>query len=86
MHTFEATEGTTFQYSSDFSGPVYVITNDGKEVEIPGADLLELIAKRFVLRERVRMLESSGEDTPARIAALEKLSAEDLLRGQLLVV
>lgn len=86
MHTFEAAEGTTFLFSSDFSGEVHLIAKDGKELAIPGADLLELVAKRFVLAERVRMLEASGEDRAERIEALGKLSPEDLLRGQLLVV
>ena len=57
MHTFEGKHGTVFQFSSDFSGPAYIISKKGEEIKIEGEDLEE-----FIEEIRARKLESLVED------------------------
>ncbi|MCX6131962.1 MAG: hypothetical protein NTX25_23265 [Proteobacteria bacterium] len=86
MHTFTGPGGSIFNFNTDFSGDLYVSTKNGSEIAIPGEDILELVAKRFVLKQRIAMLEDSGEDTPDRVQTLKNMTAEELLRGLLLIV
>ncbi len=49
MHSLDGPEGTTFHFNGDLSGKVLVVVparrpiSDGREVEVPVADLLALL-------------------------------------------
>lgn len=45
MHTFRSNK-VTFIYNSDLSGDV-TVQRDGKEIKVPGEELLEFVAERL---------------------------------------
>ena len=67
MNTYQGKKGTIFHHNSDFSGNVIII-HEGKQIEIPGTDILELVAYEYVM--------------PQKIAALEQADWQELLSAQ----
>ena len=58
MHTFQGQQGTVFNYNSDMSGDVIIISgNDvSKKFNIPAFDILEFVAE-IIRRRRISKLE-----------------------------
>jgi hypothetical protein len=65
MHTFKAEGGTSFHHNSDLSGEVIIIQESGKEISVPGQDILEFVAQ-YVTNELV--------------AEIEQMTTEEILR------
>ncbi len=60
MHTFKTDDDkTVFNFNSDFSGDV-IIKRNGKTVNVPGRDLLALIAEH-IRREKISRLENASD-------------------------
>lgn len=59
MHSYQGKQGTIFHHNSDFSGNV-IITHEGKEIEIPGSDILELVAYEYILPQKISAVEQAG--------------------------
>ena len=66
-HTYEASNGTTFNYNADLSGRVQIVTSGGDPLRhyIDGADLLEFILEAYV--------------RPFRITQVEQMTTAELL-------
>jgi hypothetical protein len=64
MHSFGANKGTIFHFNSDFSGNVIIRDNveEGKEIEIPGEDILEFVAYCYVQNKKIGKLENATVD------------------------
>lgn len=65
MHTFESSDGATFNYNSDMSGKVFITTKAPacEEFSIEGECLLEFVAE-FIRRQKISKLEDqSWEET-----------------------
>lgn len=56
MHTLEYAK-TTFNFNSDLSGDVRIVTANGGEIEVPGYDLVCFVAE-YVRRQRIYEIES----------------------------
>lgn len=54
---YAGTKGTLFKHNDDFSGTVKIFTIDGNSIEVPGTDILELIAYKFVLPKKISLME-----------------------------
>lgn len=54
MHSYKATNGTAFNYNSDFSGDVDIVVAGGKGIiKIPGEDILEFVGYRYVMAKSI---------------------------------
>lgn len=81
MHTLEATDGTLFHYDSDLpTGDVIIMTAAG-EVRVSGESLLQLVAKAYVLPERIKLHEEVGTDSDAKLTELRAADPKELLLG-----
>jgi hypothetical protein len=58
MHNYTGSQGTSFNYNSDFSGDVIIFDKDGNEFCIPGRDILEFVAYKYALREKMHQIEA----------------------------
>ena len=57
MTHYKGTNGTHFHHNTDFSGNILIIDKNGKEFEIPGHDILELIAYNYIMNNRISNIE-----------------------------
>lgn len=57
MHPFNGSGGTSFNFNSDFSGPLIIRTTGG-EIQIPAMDVVELVAD-YVSRRKIEALEQA---------------------------
>ena len=58
MHTHNCAHGTIFHFNSDFSGDVKIVDKCGNEVALSAQDILEFVAYRYVVDNRITKLES----------------------------
>jgi len=77
MNNFTGSNGTLFNYNSDFSGDV-IITRGNQQFSIPGTDLLELVAYGYVRANLIRQIEESDQ---ALIEQINKSDWGPLLRN-----
>lgn len=61
MYSHEGKRGAIFHYNTHLSGKVIVIY-DGKEMEIPGEDILSFVAYAYVMRKRISKIEQMEVD------------------------
>lgn len=59
MHTFKGSEGTIFNYNSDFSGEVIINDVNGNDVKVKGSDILEFVALCYVQGKKIERLEQA---------------------------
>jgi len=57
MHNYKGSNGTNFNFNSDFSGEVIIITKEGKQFEIPGKDILEFVAYSYIMPNKISKIE-----------------------------
>jgi len=56
MHNYKGSEGTSFNYNSDFSGNVIII-KDKKQFEVSGKDILEFVAYNYIQPTKISKIE-----------------------------
>lgn len=78
MHTFNTKSGVCIHYNSDRSGLAGITKPNGEMIMVPCEELVDFVAM-LVRRDRVSVLEDTGNDDPQVIAELEKLSSLELL-------
>lgn len=61
MHTKLCSGGTQFFFYGDFSGELYIAKLNGEEIKIPARDVLELVAREYVLPKLVSNLEDLSD-------------------------
>lgn len=61
MHSMTAKKGTGFSFNPDFSGEIIIIARDGRRIEVPGSDVLQVVAS-FVANQRIAKLEDQSAD------------------------
>lgn len=62
MHAFHAPSGTVYSHNSDLSGSVSWSPKPGIWLEIPGEDIIALVAQ-YVRNQKIADLEEVGDST-----------------------
>lgn len=71
MHTYTSKNNTTFHYSSDFSGDVYIITHvklpgcedhPDQQIEVSGEAILEFVAFCHIQVEKISRIEEMSKE------------------------
>jgi len=60
-HSFRGGSGTTFSFNADLSGKVRIDPPGQPTIEVPGQDLIDLIA-HYVVRQKILRLENADSD------------------------
>ena len=59
MHTFRASNGTVFNYNSDFSGAIHIlrVETERNKAFIDGDDILEFVAVCYIKNKLISRIE-----------------------------